>query len=949
MLDFDSVSQVLSELGARMAAGEEVPLQMWTRAGWLTDDQFEELLDEIGAQAEGVEKGQDLEENTEPEPPFAQGTLHRSGEGKTKKHPPDAERRVHRVGLGNLDTEPATMDMTLGGSPVRDFVEVSTATIDMLATESSTAENMFIDDIQNVEQTSVYTRPSVDEDSLDDKQRYILGAELGRGGGGRVVEARDRVLKRRVAMKIHARPDGDDEERLFRRFLAEAQVTCQLEHPNIMPVYDMGKREDGSLYYTMLYIDHDSLKDVLAGLRGRQKAYVEEYTLLRLIDVLKQVAQAMDYAHARGVIHRDLKPGNIMLGEFGEVLVTDWGLAKVMGDGVSTELSERGDDIVEEGQTLGTPAYMAPEQVRGRHDEVDEQSEVYALGTILYEILTLQTPFGGKSPVETMWSVLESELVRPYARSSHDLWEVPEDLEKICLRAMERDKSERYATVNKFLESLEEFMAGVLPRRAKLRLEEGRRSVERYLDDMARIAKLTDEIDELSSTLDPWDPIEEKRKLWSLEDERAELVVDRAQAFGEAVTGFQKALANDPKCDAARRELAELYWERYCEAERAGDDFEQIYFGALLREVGEESFVRRLSRQVELRLRTRPPGASAVLFPLEELDRRLVVMDEKKLGRTPLVVSELEVGSYLMVLQASGHATVRAPVYARRGEAVDIRISLPMREDLPTDFAFVPGGPCFVGGDPKAMNPRTRRRIEVASFFCAKFPVTFREYLEFLDALPRQKAQECAPRRASGEGLLVRFDERMGRWKPAPNYSDRQREDGEAEVSEGLWELPVVGITIDEGRQYCRWRSDREGRNYRLPTEDEWEKAGRGVDGRLFSWGNRFDATFCKMQQSRPDLIWPEPVGMFVDDVSPYGIRDLSGGVHEWCEGEDDEGRVPIRGGAWNRSEKACRLASTRRVPVDTRSRNIGMRLVFDTGFDDGWTGTQRIRRPDFL
>ena len=969
-LDFDRVSEILTELGARAASEEDVPVTLWREPDRLSKEQLEAILK---SEEPGDDKGEEhpvglVEDTTlaeaggkNPEEHFvATATQKISADlqfyeelkpGEAEEFPLDDHTKPGQEQLGNERTNP--------------FTDISTATIEVSADDKDASEKepqneektktasghsqseppRVSQTLQDVdfdlafERTGLYQPPRPMADVIEAPDRYELGAELGRGGGGRVVEARDRVLKRQVAMKLF-RPTPQQGEAGVRRFLAEAQAACQLEHPNIIPVYDVGIRDDGTIFYTMHLVEQHSLEDVLQGLRRGESEYLEEYSLLRLLTILSQVSRAIDYAHDAGVIHRDLKPGNIMIGRFGEVSVMDWGLAYVSGSGVTTELSEQGEDVAGDGYTVGTPAYMAPEQARGTMGEVDEQSDVYALGAVLYEILTLRPPFEREGPVETMWSVIESELVSPGQCNDHGLWEVPEDLEQICLTALAREKEKRYPSAGAFFDALERFVDGVRPRRALRQVEEGRRAVEEYLDKKSKITELTRKIDVLREEFEPWDPIEQKRRLWKLEDERRSVMAEKARVFGEAVFGFQRALTNDDQCDTARQELAELYWERYCEAEQRGDDFEKIYFATRIREAREATYWERLAPTVKVDVQTRPVQAEVTLFPLEEIDRRLVVTDKRDLGRTPVKLNELEVGSYLLVLQAEQKAVVRAPLYARRGEAVDMRIGLPPEELASVEFAFIAGGPCIVGGDPEAINPRGRRVIEVRSFFCANLPVTFRQYLQFLDDRDREEAEHHIPRCEGNNQELVAFDEAGGRWKPNAFLGDSADTEVSAVPMERLMDLPVVAITAADAEAYCRWRSERDGIDYRLPRMDEWEKAGRGVDGRLYSWGDHFDATFCKMQQSRPGGSQLEEVGVFVDDVSPYGVRDLSGGVHEWCvkSGDGSQGYV-IRGGAWNQGERACRLASTRRISGDRRAMNIGMRLVYDAPFDDGWSG----------
>ena len=224
---------------------------------------------------------------------------------------------------------------------------------------------------------------------------------LGEGGMGSVRLIRDRKLNRRLAMKI-IHPKLLSHTSAAARFAEEAQVCAQLQHPNIVPVHDFGTLPDGRLFFTMKEIKGRSLDAVIRSVHasvkdGRFYPTSDGWTFRRLIDVFYKVCQAIGYAHAKGVLHRDLKPENIMLGEFGEVLVVDWGIAKVLGrvdraaeagDFDLVTSSRLGSEATRMGQVAGTPAYMAPEQARGEIDMLNPQSDVYALGAILYEILS---------------------------------------------------------------------------------------------------------------------------------------------------------------------------------------------------------------------------------------------------------------------------------------------------------------------------------------------------------------------------------------------------------------------------------------------------------------------------------------------------------------------------------------------------------------------------------
>ncbi len=289
-------------------------------------------------------------------------------------------------------------------------------------------------------------------------QKYVIAGEIDRGGMGTILRAVDRDLRREVAMKVL---NGGDDARTRRRFIEEAQVAGQLEHPNIVPVHELEVDADGRVFFTMKLVRGRSLAQVLEDLRIRPDA-VREWPLSRLLRIFLSVLNAMAFAHDRGVIHRDLKPANLMLGDYGEVLVMDWGLAQVRRPasqpGEATALrqadlagytkSDRLGALVESirsGTVEGTPAYMSPEQARGDLAAIDERSDVYALGAILYEILTLHPPVSGRTLRETLDAAIAGIIPVPESRAGAR--EVPPELSAIARKALAREKEHRYQQV----------------------------------------------------------------------------------------------------------------------------------------------------------------------------------------------------------------------------------------------------------------------------------------------------------------------------------------------------------------------------------------------------------------------------------------------------------------------------------------------------------------------
>jgi eukaryotic-like serine/threonine-protein kinase len=730
-------------------------------------------------------------------------------------------------------------------------------------------------------------------------ERYTILGKIGEGGMAVVYVARDEALRRHVALKLRR----SEREISGARFVEEMQVLGQLEHPNIVPLYTLESGKAGTPFSTMRYLRGSSLEDVLKGLRANDPA-MSEYTLTRLMQIFLQITQAVSYAHSKGVVHRDLKPANVMLGEHGEVQVVDFGIAKLASASeVQTDSQSR---MTVPGQILGTPAYMAPEQWAGA--PIDERADIYSLGVMLYELLTLQRPFDGGNPLAFCQAVLMKAPIPP--RTLAPDRSIPLELEETCLKALGKApelRQENVRELNREVQAWLETETDKARRKAMAhsKVEEARGLLLAYHEQRQRVAELELRVREIAAAFKTWQGVAEKQPVYAAE---REVLAARRQLIDtstDVVGVLTEALGFERENSAARELLAEYYWDRLLEAEGTADQDQADFYARLVRLYHDGKFARKLSGEGTLTLTTEPSGARVRLHRLEEVDLRLQPEKDVGIGASPIEAFPIAQGSYLAKIELPGYRTARYPVYISRNRDWHEHVRLHTDAAIGEGFCCVPAGPFIEGGDREGWSvPRGEPRVD--DFAIARHPVTVAEYVEFLNALAQtdfELARRRAPRRTPDGGSYALYD-------------DQHRVHVPPDLPDGIGEpnAPVSGVSWHDAMAYCEWRSARDGRHYRLPTSREWEKAARGVDGRWFPWGNRFDASLCNIRESMRVAPRAASVEDFPTDESIYGVRGMAGNMREWTatefsRGSESPGLRVVRGGAWYGGRVSARCA----------------------------------------
>ena len=822
-------------------------------------------------------------------------------------------------------------------------------------------------------------------------QDYEGLSAIGIGGVGAVFSAHEPGLNREVALKI-LRPQYRNQAERIEWFIREARATAQIDHPNIPPVHRLGVFDDVGVYFTMKRVEGETLRVILRKLNDDQEGYRRTYTLHRLLEIFIGACNGVAFAHSHGILHCDLKPGNLMVGDYGEVLVMDWGMARYRADldrggsgknKMELDLecpldSNPPDDPSEDDRIIlgGTPAFMPPEQLTGEETDPTEAGDVYGLGAILYTILTWKSaPFDTELPSEELMRRAADGRIAPPRKAAPRSLLVPLELEAICLKAMARDLNKRYKTVAELLRDIRNYLDGF--------------PVAAYSPrPLYRLTKLVRRHPLVPATLMAalltwvgyfgfahFSSLSQSNSLINL----AEYNYTQAKNYNALALRTFNLLRERSEYaggNGRERELENELFRLIAEQENGYNS--ALEFISRATEYGlREAAVNRMCRDIfrsSLNFYLRVENYDSLLSFLRQSRLRWKTLFERAVGQDPKLaelvekidnrIGELEIRG---LFQPGRKMTIRdaAGKIVRLGEATPgPEGGGPLAENLPIgetkqSFELAAGNYLLDITLPAGAEVTAPVTVPVAGTAVIELaiPDTFPPDVRYISGGEFFHGSS-AGRFGVGKSKLppyligaseVTFDEYLKFWQDLKTPEEKRKYLGwyafspDSEERRPLWDeqgklaapftgdLPVVGISGEAAEAYCAWLGKRLGMTCRLPTRLEWEKAARGVDGRAYVWGNAYEPGRALLRDHPERGRYPvgAPPGTFPKDVSVYGVHDLTGNVREFIRTPGESGRFyMVIGGSY--ATGAPQANSANMYYVNGGAGDIGFRYVLE-------------------
>ena len=796
---------------------------------------------------------------------------------------------------------------------------------------------------------------------------------------GLVYLAEDEALGRQVAIKV-LRDTPAEQRDLLLRFQRESVIITRLDHPAIVPIYAVGE-DQGIPYFVMRHIEGHSLKTQIDLRREKGHDVAQDPAeIAEALGVIEQVSHAVDHAHRNGIIHRDVKPSNIMLDADGDAQLLDFGLAKIVAEHTVTQA----------GRMMGTVPYMSPEQISSRFGIVDQRTDIYSLGATLFAVLCGRPPFQAESSNSLLVKIVSDPP--PYPRSLCP--ELSRDVETVILKCLEKRPRDRYQSAFELAEDLarirahrqieaqpvgglgrllrwgrrHRLQAGVLglafaalllfagslvgdawsqrkerAKRARVSLAEARQLRTRLsaLDEDIRSRRQALRADKRATPDAAALDSDQKRRLFALRHELETLNEERERLPVQIEAALRRSLEADPRGGAVGERESWLFSE-YLAASGRGNEARR---SRLKEALARTKFADKLTGLGAIDLRSIPSGAivTARRYRRDEVGRLELSSEPRVLGRTPLIDCPLDEGSWSLRVEAEGHHACDYPVLIERDETWgspqwkngmfserDWTLRLRPEADLDLErWAFVAAGPFLssasIGGD----EPELRWRW-LDDYLIARHELDFHAYARFVESEEIQERLDSLRAQLRKGPVTVEL-----RYLPrADGRLFYYRDDGEILTIHALVrDFAACGLSCMDVEEFLAWQLKHES-GIRLPRGLEWEKAARGVDGRRYPWGDSFDWSWTSGLRSLPSSgpVQMRPPGSFEGDRSPYGVFDLAGNVAEWCSDGDHSERILnpwICGGwVWAPQAELYQVDPTRVAPIHEARGHYGFRLV---------------------